>query len=101
MASFAAGVARARVESLPSGSPLARVRPGENVVQLRSQRYSDLPLTLAGPGAGPDLTAGNLLADLIDAGHELVRAQRRLRERRRWNPELGEGAGALPHGACY
>lgn len=102
VASFAAGVARAWVESLPSGSPLARVRPGENLVQLRSQRYADLPLTLAGPGAGPDLTAANLLVDLVDAGHELVRGEAAPSDRRRWDPELGAGAPwALPHGACY
>ena len=101
VARFARGEARAGVEALPSDSALARTRPGENVVQIRSRRHAELPLTLAGPGAGADLTAANLLTDLVDAGHELV-----------WGPAAGPGrhrgaAGveatpwALPHGACY
>lgn len=101
VASFARGRARAGVEELPAESPLARARPGENVVQLRSQRYDALPLTLAGPGAGPDLTAANLLADLVDTGQALVRDQVAGPGRHRGPAGDEATAWALPHGACY
>jgi aspartokinase/homoserine dehydrogenase 1 len=55
----------------------ARLRPGENMVALYTEHYDPLPLTIAGPGAGPELTAAGLLTDLIsavEAGRRSVQA---------------------------
>jgi homoserine O-acetyltransferase len=61
------------VASLPAVHPVGRAGPGENVVVIRTDRYSGLPLTLSGPGAGPEITASGVLIDLLGAAEELRR----------------------------
>jgi aspartokinase/homoserine dehydrogenase 1 len=55
--------------------PCASARGTENVIAIRSTRYCDLPLTLRGPGAGPDVTAAGLLADVLRAAVETPRGR--------------------------
>jgi aspartokinase/homoserine dehydrogenase 1 len=62
---------RVGVASLPADHPVARAGAGENVVVIRTDRYSDLPLTISGPGAGPEITASGVLIDLLGAAEEL------------------------------
>ena len=59
------------VASLPAVHPVGRAGAGENVVVIRTDRYSGLPLTLSGPGAGPEITASGVLIDLLGAAEEL------------------------------
>jgi aspartokinase/homoserine dehydrogenase 1 len=70
------GRAAVGVIATTGDDPLARARPGENVVTLWTDRYRDLPLTLSGPGAGPEVTAGNLLSDVVLAAERLVAAEK-------------------------
>lgn len=67
VASYVDGVATARVREIDRNDPLARLRAGENIVILRTQRYDAVPLTIAGPGAGPDVTAAGILAEVLEA----------------------------------
>lgn len=46
------------------------------MVAYHTDRYAALPLTVAGPGAGPDVTAAGVLLDLLAAAREMVRAER-------------------------
>lgn len=55
------------VQSLPIQHPLARLRATENMVLIESDRYPEVPLTIAGPGAGREVTASGVLADFLDA----------------------------------
>jgi len=72
------------VAELPLADPLARVRTGENMVVLRTDHYDSIPLTIAGPGAGPEITAAGIVSDLVEAARQLTssslaeRAERRL-----------------------
>lgn len=43
----------------------AQINLTDNVVQYVSERYSDNPLVVQGPGAGPDVTAAGVFADLL------------------------------------
>jgi aspartokinase/homoserine dehydrogenase 1 len=70
------GRAAVGVIAAAADDPLARARPGENVVVLWTDRYRDLPLTLCGPGAGPEVTAGNLLSDVVLAAERLVAVEK-------------------------
>jgi aspartokinase/homoserine dehydrogenase 1 len=100
------GRAAVGVISVPEDEPLARVRPGENVVALWTDRYRDLPLTLSGPGAGPEVTAGNLLSDVVLAAERLVAAEKGATaaaaegpaSQDRRLPRPGCARGALPGG---
>jgi len=57
--------ARAVIDEIELESPLARTRPGENVIVIRTTRYDKVPLTIAGPGAGPEVTAAGVLAEIL------------------------------------
>jgi aspartokinase/homoserine dehydrogenase 1 len=37
----------------------------DNVVRFATRRYCDNPLIVQGPGAGPEVTAGGVFADLL------------------------------------
>ena len=73
VASFDGGGPRIGLTALPEDHPAARIGAGENVVVYRTDRYNAVPLTIAGPGAGPDVTAAGVLIDLVAAARELVR----------------------------
>jgi homoserine dehydrogenase len=61
------GALSASLRELPPDDPLARGRGPDNVFLLRTSRYRDRPLVIAGPGAGIDVTAGAVVADLLRA----------------------------------
>jgi len=58
---------RVGVRSVPRASPFGGSRGTDNVILIQSNRYNETPLVVQGPGAGPDVTAAGLLADLIKA----------------------------------
>lgn len=64
---FAAGRARVAPERVATDHVLAKLAPCENALILRSRYYSAAPLTIAGPGAGIDLTATAVFADVLAA----------------------------------
>ncbi len=66
-ASFENGHARIAPERVAQTHPFARLAPCENALILHSEFYRAAPLTVAGPGAGIDLTAAGVLADLVAA----------------------------------
>jgi aspartokinase/homoserine dehydrogenase 1 len=43
----------------------ANIALTDNVVRFATQRYCDNPLIVQGPGAGPEVTAGGVFADLL------------------------------------
>jgi aspartate kinase len=80
LASYDGRRARVALEAVAGDSAIAQAGPGENVVVLRTDRYAAMPLTLAGPGAGPDVTAANLLTDVLLAARDLTRERSRADE---------------------
>lgn len=44
---------------------LANANLTDNVVRFHTRRYDENPLVVQGPGAGPDVTAGGVFADLL------------------------------------
>jgi homoserine dehydrogenase len=55
------GLTEAAVES-----PFGPINGPENVFEFRTRRYSDVTLTVSGPGAGPERTASGVVGDLLD-----------------------------------
>ncbi|WP_235499551.1 homoserine dehydrogenase [Frateuria sp. Soil773] len=69
------GRARVQLTVLPAGHPFAHTRLTDNVVQFTTRRYCDNPLLVQGPGAGPEVTAAGVFADLLRIAESLeVRA---------------------------
>ena len=50
---------------LAKDHPMARLPAGDNLVRITTRRYQSSPLVIQGPGAGREVTAAGLLADLI------------------------------------
>ncbi|HSC09713.1 MAG TPA: bifunctional aspartate kinase/homoserine dehydrogenase I [Rhodanobacteraceae bacterium] len=59
------GSASVGLTELPRGHAFANIRLTDNVVQFRTKRYCDNPLVVQGPGAGPEVTAAGVFADLL------------------------------------
>ncbi len=60
------------VEEMERESPFVRLRPSENAVHYYSDRHTPIPLTIQGTGAGPEVTARGVLADLIHSAVDIA-----------------------------
>jgi aspartokinase/homoserine dehydrogenase 1 len=60
-----AGRSSVRLRGYPRSHAFARIALTDNIVQFRTRRYHDNPLIVQGPGAGPEVTAGGVFADLL------------------------------------
>lgn len=61
------GRARVGLQVVPRAHALAQARLTDNVVQFTTHRYRDNPLVVQGPGAGPEVTAAGVFADVLRA----------------------------------
>ena len=61
----ASGAARVGLTALPPDHAFAHIRLTDNIVQFTTGRYRDNPLVVQGPGAGPEVTAAGVFADLL------------------------------------
>jgi homoserine dehydrogenase len=53
------------LQDTPVESPFGPINGPENVFDFRTRRYSDVTLTISGPGAGPERTASGVVFDLL------------------------------------
>jgi aspartokinase/homoserine dehydrogenase 1 len=60
-----AGKAKVALQRFAPTHPFANISLTDNIVQFVTGRYCDNPLIVRGPGAGPDVTAGGIFADLL------------------------------------
>jgi aspartokinase/homoserine dehydrogenase 1 len=61
----AAGEATVGLQELERQHPFANIALTDNVVRFVTRRYCNNPLIVQGPGAGPEVTAGGVFADLL------------------------------------
>jgi len=66
------GKASIGVKHVPLASPLAGLSGSENMVVFTTDRYFDTPLVVRGPGAGGEVTAGGVFADILRVASYLV-----------------------------
>jgi bifunctional aspartokinase / homoserine dehydrogenase 1 len=59
------GGARVGLAELEPGDPCATIRLTDNLVRFSTRRYHANPLVVQGPGAGPEVTAGGVFAELL------------------------------------
>lgn len=59
------GTATVRLEALPRAHAFAHINLTDNIVRYASARYSENPLVVQGPGAGPAVTAAGVFADIL------------------------------------
>jgi aspartokinase/homoserine dehydrogenase 1 len=66
------GVASIGVKRIPLASPIAGLNGSENMVVFTTERYRATPLVVRGPGAGGEVTAGGVFADILRIASYLV-----------------------------
>ena len=54
-----------KIDAVDGNDPLFKVKNGENALAFYSHYYHPLPLVLRGYGAGNDVTAAGVFADLL------------------------------------
>jgi aspartokinase/homoserine dehydrogenase 1 len=54
------------------GSPFRSLVDADNIVVISSDRYAALPMVIKGPGAGAQVTAGGVFADIVRIARTLV-----------------------------
>ncbi len=71
LASFEAEsrVARVGLQAIEPSHPFSGLAGSDNIVSLTTGRYSERPLVVRGPGAGAEVTAAGLLADIVRIAH--------------------------------
>jgi homoserine dehydrogenase len=65
------GRARVKLVSLPARHAFAHTRLTDNIVQFTTRRYCDNPMSVQGPGAGPEVTAAGVFTDLLRVAESL------------------------------
>jgi aspartokinase/homoserine dehydrogenase 1 len=65
------GKASAGLREIPETHPLARIQGSDNMLVFTTDRYSNTPLVVQGPGAGADVTAMGVFSDLLKLLHYL------------------------------
>jgi bifunctional aspartokinase / homoserine dehydrogenase 1 len=61
----ATGKASVGLMELDRSHTFANINLTDNVVRFKTRRYNENPLVVQGPGAGPEVTAGGVFADLL------------------------------------
>ncbi len=61
----AEGNASIGLEPVDASHPFCNINLTDNIVQFETERYSANPLVIQGPGAGPEVTAAGVFADLL------------------------------------
>ncbi|WP_461533136.1 bifunctional aspartate kinase/homoserine dehydrogenase I [Sinomicrobium sp.] len=69
VASFEDGKASVGLQHIPKDHPFYNLEGKDNIVLFFTERYCDQPLLVKGAGAGADVTASGIFADIIRAGN--------------------------------
>lgn len=69
MATLENGKAKVGLNSLPIAHPFSSLSGSDNMILLTTERYLDRPMIIRGPGAGADVTAAGVFADVIRIGN--------------------------------
>jgi aspartokinase/homoserine dehydrogenase 1 len=69
MATLENGKAKVGLNSLDSTHPFYTLKGSDNMILFTTERYHDFPMIIRGPGAGADVTAAGVFADVIRIGN--------------------------------
>ena len=69
VAEFNNGKASVSLKEIPEGHPFYNLEGKDNIVMFYTERYPEQPMIIKGAGAGADVTASGLFADIIRIGN--------------------------------
>ncbi len=64
--------ARISLEAVDRGHPFSSLSGSDNMIVFTTQRYNERPLVIKGPGAGKEVTAAGVFADLVRLSHYFI-----------------------------
>ncbi|GAA4969085.1 bifunctional aspartate kinase/homoserine dehydrogenase I [Algibacter aquimarinus] len=70
VAKFNDGKASVGLQEIPEGHPFYNLEGSDNIVMFYTERYPKQPMIIKGAGAGADVTASGLFADIIRLGND-------------------------------
>lgn len=70
VAQFNEGKASVSLQEIPSDHPFYNLKGKDNIVMFYTKRYPEQPMIIKGAGAGADVTASGLFADIIRIGND-------------------------------
>lgn len=70
LAEISAEGARVGLREVAPDHPCHGLQPGDNLIAVHSRHYRTTPLVVQGPGAGPEVTAAGVFADILRAAAE-------------------------------
>ncbi|MDR2283925.1 MAG: bifunctional aspartate kinase/homoserine dehydrogenase I [Sphingobacterium sp.] len=62
------GKVKISLQMVDSSHPFFALSGSDNIISFTTERYKERPLVVKGPGAGAEVTAGGVFADLINVG---------------------------------
>jgi aspartokinase/homoserine dehydrogenase 1 len=65
IAKYENGKATVKVEAVGVSHSCGSLTGTENIVSFTTKYYKDIPLTIKGPGAGPEITASGVISDIL------------------------------------
>ena len=63
------GKAEISLKSVDSNHPFYSLSGSDNMISFTTERYRERPLVIKGPGAGAEVTAAGVFADIIRIGN--------------------------------
>ncbi len=70
VAQFNEGKANVGLKEIPEGHPFYNLEGSDNIVMFYTERYPKQPMIIKGAGAGAEVTASGLFADIIRIGND-------------------------------
>jgi aspartokinase/homoserine dehydrogenase 1 len=64
------GKASITLQMVDENHPFYMLSGSDNIISFTTDRYKDRPLVVKGPGAGAEVTAAGVFADIINVGGE-------------------------------
>lgn len=65
------GKARASLQAVESNNPFASLEGSDNMIVFTTRRYKERPLVIKGPGAGAEVTAAGVFAEMISLAQKM------------------------------
>ncbi len=65
IATLSNGKAEVGMQEVGQNHPFYHLSGSDNIISITTKRYSDTPLVIKGPGAGAEVTAGSVLANIL------------------------------------
>ena len=66
-----AGNLSVELRAVDANHPFYNLSGGDNIISFTTQRYRERPLVIRGPGAGAEVTAAGVFAEIIGLGSYL------------------------------